>query len=1022
MEEMLELNTNDRFISELLSFNISGEIAAVNPPAYPPDKELKLFDMSFFRIDQLLHDSEYPRREAFENVLRSLDNEAFNLVYILTGKTNGVELCVGVVKNEHSLNSSLSTADYGKMVQNIFEGNFNGSKLTRLRGNNLTETVIEQSKKYNSAGMILGIPSMNESSRTDGGDFQGIDRLINSMLGLEWRLAVVCEPVPKAKIRNIQDEIYRLYNKLAAVSKLSMQASKNSGTTFSEGSNSSETKGESIGHSSSDTHGGSYSRSFSVTNSSTSTRSLSNSTNDDGFFSFDPHQTTSSNSNSRSSSESNVSGLTKSGSDSHSDGTNESISASHTQGESSSVALNSGTSSSFSFELTNKKAAEIMKYIDEELLKRLSVGMSKGLYSTSVYYMSDTPANANRLKSCLMSLFQGDGSTFSPLTSHELHTDVIKEYNILNTYQNHAESDSDTDTVAALLHSRPVENDNVYLSTLLTAGEVSLFAGLPQTEVPGIQLDTGVNFGLNENITEDSGNICLGNMIQKGRVLNDIPLFISQKLLSKHTFVAGVTGSGKTTTCHKILDEVNKAGIQFMIIEPAKTEYRILINKYHDLVVFTFGNESVAPFRLNPFELIEDEIISSHIDMLKATFTSAFPMEASMPQILEEAMYKCYEDKGWNIITNQNDKYGENAWKNPDSMPILSELLENLKTVTEGKGFGDRLQSEYIGSLVSRLSNLTVGSKGCMLNCRKSVDFHYIVNNNVVFEMEDLKSPEDKSLIMGLILSRVSAVIRKEHMENSGFKHLTLVEEAHRLLKKPDYSDSGARTAAVETFSDLLAEVRKYGEGLVIVDQIPNKLAPEVLKNTNTKIIHKLLARDDKEVVGDTMLMNDKQKEYLSSLKVGEAVVFTENTSKPVHVRIDAVTNTNEEEVQNSVVKNRFDIKRKTDFGCCYNDLAVREYLPEFMKILQNLRCMNDHEDERRSVLAHVDEICSCSDMPKEIIWRELIEKAMVKAQISDPDDTRKNVLTIFFANTYSDDGFSVDMLEADDIKYFGGF
>ena len=157
-----------------------------------------------------------------------------------------------------------------------------------------------------------------------------------------------------------------------------------------------------------------------------------------------------------------------------------------------------------------------------------------------------------------------------------------------------------------------------------------------------------------------------------------------------------------------------------------------------------------------------------------------------------------------------------------------------MKNVVEEKGFSQQMQADYIGSLVSRLSNLTVGSKGSMLNCAHSTDFEYIIKNNVIIEMEELKSPEDKALLMGFILSRLSAFVKAEHRKNHNFKHLTLVEEAHRLLSKVEYGDSGSKKSAVETFTDLLAEVRKYGEGLIIVDQIPNKLASEVLKNTNT--------------------------------------------------------------------------------------------------------------------------------------------------------------------------------------------
>lgn len=959
---------NSEMFYDIQNFNMAGKVDSVSPPEFPALNELKLNEMSFFRIDRLLYDSDYPRREAFENVLRSMDNDAFNFVYILTGTEEGVELCIGVVKNKNATKKTLSTSNYGETVRNIFEGNFNGSKLTKLRGEKLKSTIIDRSDEYTSAGVIVGIPSVNDN-RENSSDFQGIDRLINSMLGLNWRISVVCEPIGKNKVRDIQNRIYRLYDKLAAVSKVSMQASQNSGISHTEGKSTSNSRSKNKGYS--DSH------------SNTKGASDSSTTKNEG--------------------------------------SSKGISKTHTEGKNNSDTINAGTSSSWSLEITNKKALEIMKYIDEELLERLSVGISKGIYSTSVYYMADNPVASNRLKSCLMSLFQGDSSSFSPLVDRPLDLESISEFNVLQTYQNQIENGITVNPETALLYSRPVEENLVYLSTMLTSKEISLFTGLPQTEVPGITLNTGVDFGLNETDSGEQEQICLGHMIQKGRELNGLPLHINRRLLSKHTFIAGVTGSGKTTTCHRLLDEIHKLNTPFMIIEPAKTEYRTLINNYRNMIVFTLGNESVAPFRLNPFELIRDEIISSHIDMLRATFTSAFPMEASMPQILEEAMYECYKEKGWNVITNKNRKYGENAWDDPESFPILSELLEQLKKVTESKGFGDRLQSEYTGSLISRLSNLTVGSKGCMLNCRKSVDFHYLVNHDVILEMEDLKSPEDKALIMGLIISKVSSVIKNEHREDNDYRHITLIEEAHRLLSKPDFTDNGARKAAVETFTDLLAEVRKYGEGLVIVDQIPNKLAPEVLKNTNTKIIHKILARDDKEVVGDTMLMNDKQKEFLSALGVGQAVVFTENTDKPVHVAIERVTDTNEEMIPDRRVKERFDKIRKTDFNECYRDLEIRCCMDDFYDIINELNHANEHTEKRSRFIAEINKIHENTGMDINNIWREFIERAAAETGNSQFENKKKYMFD-FFTTRYVSEDFTTDSMTITDISNMGGF
>lgn len=277
-----------------------------------------------------------------------------------------------------------------------------------------------------------------------------------------------------------------------------------------------------------------------------------------------------------------------------------------------------------------------------------------------------------------------------------------------------------------------------------------------------------------------------------------------------------------------------------------------------------------------------------------------------------------------------------------------------------------------------------------MLNCAHSVDFEFIANNNVILEMEELKSPEDKALIMGFVLTRMSSVIKQEHKKNKNYTHLTLVEEAHRLLAKPDYSDPGSKKAAVETFADLLAEVRKYGEGLIIVDQIPNKLASEVLKNTNTKIIHKILAKDDKEAVGDAMLMDDKQKEYLSALPVGQAVIFTENTDKPINVQIKRISDTNEAEIDNDVVKNRFNEKKPLFDLRSYYYTSVIPIAKLFFDYILVLAKGRIDESYRRRIYERIIKTAESENDSNEAILERLLDYAIlvkgVSSQLSEID------------------------------------
>ena len=529
----------------------------------------------------------------------------------------------------------------------------------------------------------------------------------------------------------------------------------------------------------------------------------------------------------------------------------------------------------------------------------MKIGFAKGLFKTSIYYMGEKPTDADRLKVGIMSLFQGNNSSFSPLIAYPI--DLERDSEIFTAYQSFYVNENNLPAEKLTLLSRPNFDGKVGLTTYLTASEVSLIAGLPQKEIPGLAVKESVDFGL--NFKRGNGEIFLGNLMQHGRELATVPVKISDAVLNKHTFIAGVTGSGKTTTCHKILKETAQ---NFFVIEPSTTEYRNFINSPHfkNVVVFTVGDETTAPFRLNPFELTAGESVSSHADMLKATFTSAFPMEASMPQILEEAIYKIYEDKGWDIDTGKN--YLVESRAENDAFPTLTDFLSALEKIVDTKGFSERLRDDYRGSLVSRFSNLTKGSKGALFNCRESTNFEKLLDLNVIIEMENLKSAEDKALLTGFILTQLTAAIKKRHRHDKNFRHITLIEEAHRLFSRVEFGDSGSKRIAVETFTDLLAEVRKYGESLIVVDQIPNKLAPEILKNTNTKIIHRLFARDDKESVGDTMLMDDKQKAFLSALETGQAIVFSEGMARPVHLTIQPVTDTGERSVSNEVVKDRF--------------------------------------------------------------------------------------------------------------------
>lgn len=422
------------------------------------------------------------------------------------------------------------------------------------------------------------------------------------------------------------------------------------------------------------------------------------------------------------------------------------------------------------------------------------------------------------------------------------------------------------------------------LNRLASVEEISNFFRIPipiKPNFPGFSLDTG--FGMKKkNVSNE--RIVLGNYL-------DIPGVDSQKSefdiqqLAKHALIVGVPGSGKTTAMFNILYQLWNHRVPFIILEPAKTEYRALKRipeLKDDLLVFSLGDESVSPFRFNPLEVLPGIRLESHISKLLACFVGAFDLFDPLPIFLEQALQRTYQEKGW-----YDDSCGGEIGL---EVPTLSDLCRNAEYIIANSGFDSKMKSDFAASLLERLNSLRRGSKGKMLDTKHTIPMEDLMNRPVVLELDSLNGDE-KSLMMMFLLSYVFEYCKIKRKSGSKLKHMLFVEEAHNLIPaNASGSDSRANPKAktIELFVNMLAEMRALGQGILIADQLPTAISAQAVKQTNVKVMMRITSKDDREEIGNSMDLNEEQMHRVVNFKTGHAYIYHEGED---HVRMIRMVN-----------------------------------------------------------------------------------------------------------------------------------
>lgn len=829
------------------------------------------------KIDEICFDSgEKIHLPGVESALTAMRNSGYSLLFILKGQGTKTSVYLGIRKNTRKNrtprseeNSVLTDGNQNKSASTVLEtylacwkANFPGSQFSSLEGREI-KCLSGEVRQCEHIGVLTGIPALKRSEESLV-FVQGLERMIRALRGKHYCWISIADPLQDEEIRYALDSSRDLVSEIHTLVKKNLSKATAEGRTITMGMFGALGKGDALsnGESNSISIGGSTGVSIgwlsaavnvmkSVVKSTTNT--VTNSVNGGGFASF-----------SRS--------LTK--------------------------------TTTVSEDQLNRK----LEYTEEFLRKyeeRFAEALSLGMWNVGHYFCSSNIDDFDQGCGILRSLFSGMDSKYEPPRMINLPKE--SQENLARFVNVHFAFPGLEERISGA--SETIDHPLGYgfngPTTPLTTQELAIATPLARQDIEGVIVSNRASFGIHMEPLGETEAVSLGIVLDKG-ITTQQKLKLPLSHFSKHISIFGLTGSGKTTTVHQILAQLWEKGIPFMVIEPAKTEYRALAQHpslKEDLIVITAGVDrtSSCPLRLNPFDFDPGQDtdnsrnhILSHIDSLKSTFNASFPMYASMPYILEEALHEVYRDRGWDLGRSINrfiDIYKEDF---KPYLPTLRDLYLKVDEVVLRKGYYKEQQMNIQAALKARLSSLMVGAKGNMLNCPYSLSSHDLFEKPVIIELDHLGDNDEKAFLMGLLLSRLYEYRKSKrgitpHVGKPS--HVIVIEEAHRLLQnlgeKGGMEEANVQGKAVSSFVDMLSEIRSMNESVMIVDQLPSMVHPNVVKGTATKIVHKLLAEDDRTNVGRAMGLTDDQIKDMGLLKTGECIVGMDGARKPYLCRIE---------------------------------------------------------------------------------------------------------------------------------------
>lgn len=837
-----------------------------------PSEEDKDIDITscgkFFKLSKLVVNKEENFLDKLTTIVNVVSAIDCSLATIIRSNGYSIDYYFGIIsknyRKETSNDAKRRTADVAAF-RGALTGNLIGSDIQEVSTNEVqkfkSEVFGDINHCYSSVSGIVALRDDEEKSVE--GYVQGIENLVDSLKGQKYTIVMFADPVSTSEIQIIKRGYEMLHTQLSTFLRSSVTLNESDSISLAkartEGVTEGISKGISMTQSKTRSKGKYIGASASVGVSLGITASVG------------------------------ISGGTNNGT-ADTTGKTDTTTEINQKNKQVTDTVQSGKTSGKSLQLNyeNRSVKTLLDRIDAHL-ERLDECESFGAFDCAAYVIADSRETSLAVASNYNALMRGKDSSVQ--ASH------------INTWYKPEETAIISQYLSSFVHPRfSADKDSQVIVTpasIVSGNEMAIQVGLPKKSITGVTVVPMAAFGRNV-VSSDEKQLVLGNLYHmghdEGSQSHPQKVEVDVESLSMHTFITGSTGAGKSTVIYSLLDKLmntpvknnEQENIKFMVIEPAKGEYKDRFGYYSNVKVYGTNPKKTPLLRINPFSFSEDIHVLEHIDRLIEIFNVCWPMYAAMPAVLKDSIERAYIASGWKLDVSECKYHDSN---NNPLYPNFADVLNQINVVMNESQYSSDSKGDYKGALSTRLKSLTNGLYGQIFTSDE-ISAKDLFDENVIVDLSRTGSSETKALIMGLLVMKLQEYrMSTAAAGNQPLKHVTVLEEAHNILKRTSTEQSADSSnvlgKSVEMLANSIAEMRTYGEGFVIADQAPGLMDMSVIRNTNTKIILRLPDMSDRELVGRAAGLNDEQIIELSRLKTFVAAVYQNNWLEPVLCNVD---------------------------------------------------------------------------------------------------------------------------------------